>query len=174
MGFLKSILGKVADEVIGQIKNATSGYTPAQNTYTSTPKANAYKPDPVRQEKTFAESKAYFLDIIRREFPSYSIQENVPVTHLAGEAADEFQLYHTRPRQVYKAEWGEPYTFVLSQGGAPKGIVMLGSGHSHYSNVKYLISRMYAKKLGLPYINFYTQMPNESDYVAERIRKFLC
>ena len=39
--------------------------------------------------------------------------------------------------------------------------------------MKYLIARMYAEKLDLPYINFYTQMPNERNYVIERIRKFL-
>ena len=32
---------------------------------------------------------------------------------------------------------------------------------------------MYAKKLGLPYINFYTQMPNEEEYVVGRIGKFM-
>ena len=32
---------------------------------------------------------------------------------------------------------------------------------------------MYAKKLGLPYINFYTQMPNERSYVVSRIGKYL-
>jgi hypothetical protein len=57
--------------------------------------------------------------------------------------------------------------------GSVKGVVMLGKGHSHDSNVKYLIARMYAKKAGIPYINFYTQMPNERDYVIGRIRKFL-
>ena len=50
---------------------------------------------------------------------------------------------------------------------------MLGSGSSHHKNVKYLISRMYAKKLGLPYINFYTQFPNERAYVIDRINKFM-
>ena len=99
--------------------------------------------------------------------------ENVPVTDLAGPVADEFQLYKTRPRQVYQAAWGAPYTFVLYAAGAPRGIVMLGSGRSHDQNVKYLIARMYAKKMGLPYINFYTQMPNERAYVVQRIRKFL-
>ena len=32
---------------------------------------------------------------------------------------------------------------------------------------------MYAKKLGIPYINFYTQMPNEREYVIGRIRKLM-
>jgi hypothetical protein len=118
-------------------------------------------------------AKAYFAQILATEFPGYGVAENVPVTDLAGFANDSFQLYKSRPYQAYKAEWGAPYTFVLYAGGGPKGIVMLGDGHSHCSNVKYLIARAYAKKLGLPYINFYTQMPNERDYVISRIRRFL-
>ena len=97
----------------------------------------------------------------------------MPVTDLVGFANDEAQLYTTRPTQAYKAEWGQPYSFVLEADGKAKAVVMLGSGHSHDSNVKYLIARMYAEKLDLPYINFYTQMPNERNYVIERIRKFL-
>ena len=117
--------------------------------------------------------KAYFAEILATEFPDYGVAENVPVTDLAGFANDSFQLYKTRPYQAYKAEWGAPYTFVLYAGGGPKGVVMLGSGHSHCSNVKYLIARAYAKKMGLPYINFYTQMPNEREYVISRIHRFL-
>lgn len=127
----------------------------------------------VEREKTAAEWEAYFKEILLNEFPLYTIRENVAVTDLVGFAADECQLYTTRPSQVYKAEWGQPYTFVLETDGNPKGVVMLGSGHSHDENVKYLIARMYAEKLDLPYINFYTQMPNERSYVIGRIRKFL-
>ena len=127
----------------------------------------------VEREKTDAEWKSYFKEILLSEFPSYTVRENVPVTDLAGFVSDEEQLYTTRPRQVYKAEWGQPYTFVLEEDGAPKGVVMLGKGHSHDENVKYLVARMFAEKLNLPYINFYTQMPNERNYVIGRIRKFL-
>ncbi|MBO5592013.1 MAG: hypothetical protein J5913_03510 [Prevotella sp.] len=135
--------------------------------------ASAYQEEVKETERTDAEWEAYFREILQDDFSSYTIRENVPVTDLAGFANDEAQLYSTRPRQAYKAEWGKPYTFVLESGGSAKGVVMLGNGHSHDSNVKYLIARMYAKKLGLPYINFYTQMPNERDYVIGRIRKFM-
>ena len=128
---------------------------------------------PQAVERTPAEWESYFRDILLRYFPTYTIRENVPVTDLVGFANDEAQLYTTRPTQAYKAEWGQPYSFVLEAGGKAKAVVMLGSGHSHDSNVKYLIARMYAEKLELPYINFYTQMPNERNYVIERIRKFL-
>ena len=127
----------------------------------------------VEREKTADEWEAYFKEILLSEFSSYSIREKVKVTDLVGFVSDEEQLYTTRPRQVYKAEWGQPYTFVLESGGSPKAVVMLGNGHSHDSNVKYLIARMYAKKLDIPYINFYTQMDNKRGYVIERIRKFL-
>ena len=124
-------------------------------------------------ERTPAEWESYFRDILLSNFSSYTIRENVPVTDLVGFANDEAQLYTTRPTQAYKAEWGQPYSFVLEADSKAKAVVMLGSGHSHDSNVKYLIARMYAEKLDLPYINFYTQMPNERNYVIERIRKFL-
>ena len=127
----------------------------------------------VEREKTATEWEAYFREILVNDFPSFTIREKVAVTDLAGFATDEFQLYKTRPCQAYKAEWGQPYTFVLQNGSIAKAVVMLGNGHSHDSNVKYLIARMYAKKLGIPYINFYTQMPNERGYVIGRIRKFL-
>ena len=173
MGLFKSILETVVSNVLTQVKDA-AGQTSAPKTTANTarqPARPAYT-EPVR-EKTDSEWRDYFAGIIATEFPGYSVRENVAVTELAGNAADSFQLYSTRPLQVYRAEWGEPYTFVLYQGGTPKGIVMLGKGHSHDSNVKYLIARMYAKKLGLPYINFYTQMPNERSYVVSRIGKFL-
>ena len=127
----------------------------------------------VEREKTASEWEAYFKEILLNEFPSFTIREKVPVPDLVGFATDEFQLYKTRPMQAYKAEWGQPYTFVLENAGRAKGVVMLGNGHSHDANVKYLIARMYAKKLGIPYINFYTQMPNERNYVIGRIRKLL-
>jgi len=166
------LFSKLVDVVKENIETATTAKPASQPTAqpkpTPQPTAETFE-----KEKTPAEWEAYFREILATAFPQYTVREKVAVTEVAGFANDEFQLYKTRPRQAYKAEWGQPYTFVLEQMGAIKGIVMLGNGHSHDSNVKYLIARMYAKKAGIPYINFYTQMPNERDYVIGRIRKFL-
>lgn len=167
MGLFKSILDvavKAASEAIKQQQEQQAS-KPARPV-PADQDAYAERPAP-------ADWNVYFADILSAEFPQYTVSRDVPVTDLAGFATDEFKLYNTRPLQAYKAEWGAPYTFVLYQGGAPAGIVMLGSGHSHDKNVKYLVSRMYAKKLGLPYINFYTQMPNERNYVVGRIKRFM-
>ena len=169
MGLLKSLF-EIAGKVVSAAQEMSANQEkPVKPTQAATPK---YDYDSV-PERTDAEWRAYFREILQSEFAEYDVSEEVPVTELVGNVADEAQLYESRPRQVYRAEWGQPYTFVLFQGGAPKGVVMLGNGHSHSANVKYLIARMYAKKIGIPYINFYTQMPNERDYVAGRIHQFL-
>ena len=173
-------VGKAVSQVQDAIKDASDQIsTQLKDAGIELPKSTPRSSPQPAARQTYPEStgeikpKSYFAEIIATEFPQYGVAEDVPVTDLAGFANDSFQLYETRPYQAYKAEWGAPYTFVLYADGGPKGIVMLGSGHSHCSNVKYLIARAYAKKLGLPYINFYTQMPNERDYVIFRIRKFL-
>ncbi len=164
---LKDVLGDVVSEAIkGNSYQPKRTDRPSQSSYSQ---VTTVKPEPAVQDWN-----AYFREILKSEFAQYNVKEDVLVTDLVGFANDEFKLYNDRPTQAYKAEWGKPYTFVLEQMGMVKGVVMLGNGHSHSSNVKYLISRMYAKKLGVPYINFYTQMPNERAYVVERIRKFLC
>lgn len=179
MGLLNGIFGKIVDSVLQQVKDAAAqgnaattnrpASTPARQTSTTT--TSRVWQEPV--EKSAAEWRAYFREILQAECAGYGIRENVPVTELAGYSTEEFKLYKTRPRQAYKAEWGQPYSFVLFEGIQPKAVVMLGDGHSHDSNVKYLVARMYAKKLGLPYINFYTQMGNERGYVISRLRRFL-
>ena len=167
-------LGRLFSRVVKTVKDSIEAdqrqNTTAQPRPMPQPAASTHYGE---KERTDSEWVVYFREILATEFAQYNIRENVPVTEVAGFATDEFQLYKSRPTQAYKAEWGQPYTFVLEQAGSIKGVVMLGKGHSHDSNVKYLISRMYAKKLGIPYINFYTQMPNEHDYVIGRIRKFL-
>ncbi len=164
MSLLKSIIKAVVKEVL-QENLPQKEERPIQSASTQHRQESA--------RETITDFPAYFSEILGSEFPQYSTKRNVPVTELAGFANDEFKLYETRPLQSYKAEWGAPYTFVLYQGEAPVGVVMLGSGTSHSRNVKYLISRMYAKKMGLPYINFYTQYPNKRAYVVKRIKDFM-
>lgn len=172
---LKNIVSQVKDTVKDLDQSISSKTTQAAS-QPSEPRHEEPRREEPRYEEPIQRSDsqwvAYFREILQTEFSQYTFKENVPVTELVGYASDEFQLYRTRPCQVYKAEWGKPYSFVIYQAGVPRGIVMLGNGHSHDQNVKYLIARKYAQKMNLPYINFYTQMANERNYVIERIHNF--
>ena len=147
MGLFKDILKGVAGDLLTKVQEAANATITNATSTSSSPHSGGRGTFTVPEdapERTAAESFTYFSGILASRFPEYSVRKNVPVTDLAGFATDSFQLYKTRPTQAYKAEWGAPYTFVLSSGGVDKAIVMLGSGHSHCANVKYLISRMYA------------------------------
>ena len=152
MSLLKSILNLI-------VKTVTENNCERDLEQPARPSATPRRPEPSLQEpmrQQVSDWPRYFAEILSSEFPQYSVKRNVPVEH-----DDAFLVVVA------------PYTFVLYQGGQPAAVVMLGDGASHSRNVKYLIARMYAKKLGLPYINFYTQCPNERGYVVSRIRQFL-
>ena len=185
MGILSSLLNKLTGGQLDQVKKTLeenlqkAGFKPE----TASTVANAATAPVQKQQPAYAQAPvvhrseaewiAFFREIIQAEYPTLGIRENVPVTDVAGYANDTFKLYSTRPYQAYKAEWGQPYTFALYDGAVLKGVVMLGSGHSHDTNVKFLIARKYAQKAGAPYINFYTQMPNQRGYVIFRLKRFL-
>ena len=161
----KSILGTLFSKVIEVIKeNASTSSSSAASV--SQPKAQYV-------DLSVEEWVAYFKGILETRFPEYTVKENVPVTELTGDVEETFQLYETRPYRAYKAEWGKDYDFVLYSDGKPKAVIMLGNGHCHSKHVDFLISRMFAKKLGVPYLGFYLEFPNTEDYVVRRIREQL-
>ncbi len=117
--------------------------------------------------------QAYFREILQNEFAEYTFREGVSVVDIVGEQNDSFQLYKTRPYQAYKAEWGAPYNFAIYRDDKLVGTIMLGEKWSHYNRVKFLISKMYMKKMGVAYIPFYTELSNDVTYVVHRLREFL-
>lgn len=116
---------------------------------------------------------AYFREILAQEFSQYTIHENVPVQSLVGDVADTFTLYPSRPQQVYKAEWGLPYSFVFFKDDRVYGVLLLAKANKNYKQVKFLVSKMYAKKMGVPFISFYMDAPNEREYVIDRVHEFM-
>lgn len=166
-------------KVVSTVEELTS--TPSTPSQTSsspsgTPSSTrqTYQPQPSYQEpqhdRSETEWMAYFKEILAQEFSQYSVRENVPVQDLAGDVSAEFQFYATRPQQAYKAEWGLPYTFVLFQPDGVKGVILLAQYQKQYKHVKFMVSRMYAKKMGVPFVSFYMDAPNERGYVVERIK----
>lgn len=165
----------LAIDIIGAVKDSRQKEEEDTSSYDQSQRPQQFQDytPPQKVERTDAEWHAYFADILRNHFPQYTVKEHVPVTELTGDVSDVFQLYERRPNQVYKDEWGRPYDFVLFHGDKAVTAVMLGEGHCHSTAVKYLISRMFAQKLNIPYQGFYTQFPNKEDYVVNRIREGL-
>lgn len=174
--FLRKIAGTVEDIANSATSSQQSSGSPSSSQQSYRPQPQP-QPQPTYQEpqrdRTPAEWLAYFKQILDENFSQYNVMQNVPVQDLVGNVSDEFQLYATRPRQAYKAEWGKPYDFLLCEGSVAKGVIVIGKYQGQYRHVSFLIAKMYAKKLGLPFISFYMDAPNERGYVVNRIRKFM-
>lgn len=102
--------------------------------------------------KTQVTDKAYFSDVIHRNFSAYDIREDVPVAEFGGE--------------------GSPYDFALYQNGACVGVIKLL--YSKTAKIKaYQGAKAAAEAAGVPFINFYVHMPNVEGFVVERITRLI-
>jgi len=162
MGFFNK-LSKLINSAEETIKDVNKSISPP-----STCSVNQSKQEPVTVETTAVvesntsssgtngmnpkEVTAYFADILSSEFSGYQIRESVPLSEFGGE--------------------GRPYDFGLSKDGEFIGFVVL-SQRNRTHNHPYWNSEKKAKELNIPFINFYTHMSNEREYVIKRINKFI-
>lgn len=173
---MKTEVNRAKNTAKQQVRSTVSQAThPTQTTQqTAQPQPQPQRPvaDPQR-DRNEVQWQTYFREILAQEFGQYAVRENVPVQDLAGSESVEFKLYENRPQQAYKPEWGLPYTFVLFKPEGVKAVILIGKAQSQYKHVKFMISKMYAKKMGVPFISFYMDAPNEREYVVNRIKGFL-
>lgn len=168
--FFKKVLGTLEQEVKTEVNRAKNTAQQPQRQAQPQPQRPVSEPQRDRNEVQW---QTYFREILSQEFSQYAVRENVPVQDLAGDVSAEFKFYPTRPQQAYKAEWGLPYSFVLFKPEGVKAVILIGKAQSQYKNVKFMISKMYAKKMGVPFISFYMDAPNERGYVVNRIAGYL-
>ena len=87
MGLLKSLLNMAvkaaADSLTQKLEN--------QSTADEAPASPRFEPEPQPQREEITDWNAYFEDILKTDFPQYTLSRNVAVTDLAGNAADQFQ-----------------------------------------------------------------------------------
>ena len=175
-----------ANEIINKLTNPNQNQTsrpqtntpPSQcapcNQQSQTTHTEVDDNEPLYNYLNPTETRAYYRDILKAEFPQYELREDVPVTSVRGsETLVEEKFWKEMPRKHYKPEEGRPYDFGMYMGGELKAVVSLGYGSCHDMKKKYLVSRAYARKAGIPYINFYTQFANRKPYVVDRVRKNL-
>ena len=94
----------------------------------------------------------YFAEILASEFGQYQIRRDIPL--------GEFGVD------------GRPFDFGLYQNGQLVSVVVL-AGHNKTRNHPYWNSEKLAKSLNIPFINFFTHMPNERGFVIDRINRLM-
>ncbi|MCL1823599.1 MAG: hypothetical protein FWG44_05295 [Oscillospiraceae bacterium] len=173
MGFFNKLAKTVVKEVVKTANQSTNNQNTTQNTsqvqpppvtqnttVNQTTPADTYQNQPVKKvfvdrhlnSANHIKAKAHFKEILTNEFSGYEIRENVPLSEFGGE--------------------GRPYDFGLFQDERLVSVIVL-PGLNNTRNHPFWNSEKKAKELKIPFIKFYTHMPNEKDYVISRINKFM-
>ncbi len=106
-----------------------------------------------------------------------SAAQNDIRAEMDGILASDFSAYQIQ-RGIDAAALGspvapcKPYDYCLWEGGRLAAVIMI-TEHNRDRNTLFLNAKKAAAQSGIPFINFYTHMPNERGYVTQRIRNFL-
>lgn len=172
MGLLKTILGSVFSNVEKTMKASVEdaihssnesglskdlqGYSASNiDTYTRshTNKSNGHKNI----------DKEYFESILAEEFGEYEIAKDVNPMELGWTSAQEYV-------DVYGQYPCRNFDFVLKRDDKIAGVIMV-TEHNGDNRAIHKNAAVTAENHHVPFINFFTQFPNERDYVVTRIKK---
>lgn len=154
---LKKGLGKVVGDAVGDVVKSledaldidvTSNNNSNQSV--SQPQQPAYS-----QRSDSLNIRAEIQSILAQEFPAYTVAPNVSGVTWG-----------------VVAEPCKPYDYCLCANGRIAAAIML-TDHNRDNNTAYRNAKAACKACGVPFINFYTHMPNERSYVVNRIKSFL-
>lgn len=159
MGLLKKVLRKGLDKVLDGVGDE------AARTVASVIRGAGGQRDDGRREPV-AQS------VPRRTEPQESIEQTMPEILAACFPAYEVQREVPASAFGWSVSPARPYSYCLYSGGYLSAVIML-TPHNRDNNAAFRNARAACAENGIPFINFYTHMPNERQYVVERIRSFL-
>ncbi|MBR3150407.1 MAG: hypothetical protein IKF46_00305 [Erysipelotrichaceae bacterium] len=144
---LKDTINEHADE----LKKAVDEFqTEAQKKEAEETKKDEY----LKETEDGLTSRQRILNVLANEFPQYKVRENVSPKELGGEG--RFM----------------DYSIVICDGESPKLILML-IGKTTTAHREYRWSREEAEKRGIPFLNFVEHYPNTTEYISDRLHKYL-
>jgi hypothetical protein len=145
-------LGNAFSNVIGkatgneQLDLGIPQQTQQDGWHPATQRANASANTDIRDTK----NHGYFAALLAEQFSEYTVTEF--------ESPASFAMPGSKP-----------YNFLLYQAGKPVAAIMLTEGN-RYQNQPFRDAKASAEAAGIPFINFFLRLPNERDYIINRIK----
>ena len=147
--FLKDTARKVLDDVFegGNKPSVNDAFSPASE---SVPAETSFSSG-IQDERSCREK---LLSVIGSDHPSYTVKEQMPATDIGGDPG------------------AMPYSIAVMKGGEPVLLIMI-IGKSTCSTRRYKWARECAEAKGIAFINFIEHYPNETDYIKNRLAKYI-
>lgn len=170
---LKTGMRAVGDAVVDAVSDAIREKSePTASTWENTAgtrEAGPREPKPVKtvervvteeeDEREFDEKLAEILP----ELGAYEVRREVSPDELEQEAGHEI---YTRERRCKRPD---DFTYVLYQNGERVLIINLWSSHVTYKHLANCDVREYCRSNGIKMLDFFDYLPNEADYMRQRI-----
>ena len=92
-------------------------------------------------------------NVVKFQFEGYELRKNVPASVMnAGNGA-------------------VPYTYGLYYNGTPRAFINVIDQRNDYRLKRFRLSKEACEKASVPHFNFFSHLPNEIDYIANRLRE---
>lgn len=140
--FVSDVVDRAVDNVVGNNSNTNS--TSARNNSASN---NGSIPRGVEATCTRIEN------VVKFQFEGYELKKNVPASVMnAGNGA-------------------MPYTYGIYLNGTPKAFINVINERNDYRLKRFRLAKVACENAGVPHMNFFSHLPNEIDYIANRLRE---
>lgn len=166
-GLLKNVENVVKDAIDGvnnsntangqsstTFNNNNANYNTNYNTSTQTQSVSRASGNGLRTREEFA-------SFLQNRFSQYELRNNVSASQCGMQPVAAF-------RDRNKAYPCKPFDFVLFSGGSPVCVIMY-TPHNRDGLAIYKNAKATATQYRVPFINFFTQMENDQNYVYNRI-----
>lgn len=91
--------------------------------------------------------------IIASEFSEYELRKDIPASEMTSNSG------------------ARDYSYGLYLNGSPKAFIMIMKDRNDYKKRDVVLARQAAESNGIPYMNFIPHLPNEPEYISNRLRQ---
>ncbi len=147
MGFLSRFIGREAAKVLTGAVNDALNNSNADNPYSQVSVVDE-KLQRLTGEKGL---RARLEDVVAREWSDCELRKNIPASELGAQRG------------------ARRYSYGLYRMGYPIAMIMVVERNGNNKR-DVLLAQLASIERGIPYMNFYIHLPNETDYISNRLK----
>lgn len=168
MGFLTNLLKsearKIVSDVVDNVVDNTLGQAVRgqenRNTAATSGGTSSYSGSVARAGTSKAALKsgeaglrANLENVLSSEWSSFEVRREIPASELGA------------------LEKARAYSYGLYENGQPKAMFLVVTDKNHYLNSAARLAQTACKANGIPCLNFFSHLPNTTEYISQRLKE---
>lgn len=154
MGFLDKLLKSALNQVERAVNEATEDNNRQTRQENAGNNGQTYRAASAKTTSNRVNLEREMMNLLADHFPEYDLRMEVSPS-----------IFNADPMS-------RSYSYGLYRNGSPKMMIMV-TEHNRDNNRAYRYAKQACENAGVPFLNFFTHMPNEKEYVINRIKNAL-